>query len=239
MRLVLLPGLNGSSHLFRPLLEELDGLAIEVLELPADGPQDHDSLATRLRRQLGDEPFVLLGESFSGAIAYRIALQPPPGLRGVIFAASFLSCPSALLPLAQYLPIPHPLSTLSVALRVFCVGSDASEGLLQLLRQEIRRIPDALLRARLKSLAALRAPQQRLALPALHLWPRQDRLVSRRVAAQLAEQCSDLQQVRIDGPHFILQARATACAEAIRAFMAERSGEIAPGREPATSPGFP
>ncbi|MGE8359450.1 alpha/beta fold hydrolase [Pseudomonas sp.] len=231
MRLVLLPGLNGSSHLFRPLLDELDGIPIEVLELPAEGPQDHDSLAATLHRQLGEEPFVLLGESFSGAIAYRIALQQPPGLRGVIFAASFLSRPSALLPLIQHLPIPRRLSTLSAALKIFCVGRDASDELLQQLKQEIRLIPDALLRARLQSLAELRAPQQRLALPALHLWPQQDRLVSHQVASQLAGPCSDLQQVRIEGPHFILQTQAAVCAHAIRGFMAElQDGEQALGQ---------
>ena len=221
MRLVLLPGLNGSSHLFRPLLDELDDLPAHVLELPAEGPQDHDSLADSLRKQLGETPFILLGESFSGAIAYRTALQQPTGLRGIIFTASFLSCPSALLPLVRHLPIPHALSTLSAALKMFCVGHDASDELLHQLKQEIRLIPDALLRARLNSLSELRAPQQRLALPALHIWPQQDRLVSHGVAGQLAEHCSDLRQVRIEGPHFILQTRAKVCAEAIRAFTSE------------------
>lgn len=221
MRVVLLPGLNGSSDLFRPLLDELDDVSIQVLELSAEGPQDHDSLAASLHRQLGEAPFILLGESFSGAIAYRIALQQPTGLRGVIFAASFLSCPSALLPLVRHLPIPRSLSTLTAALKIFCVGRDVSDDLLQQLKQEIRLIPDALLRARLHSLAELRAPQQRLALPALHLWPQQDRLVSHGVAGQLAEYCSDLRKVSIEGPHFILQTRPKVCAKAIRAFTTE------------------
>lgn len=225
MRLVLLPGLNGSSALFGPLLDELDGIPIEVLELPAEGPQNHDSLAATLYRQLGDEPFVLLGESFSGAIAYRIALQQPPGLRGVIFAASFLSRPSALLPLIRHVPIPRSLSTLSLPLKLLCTGAEADEDPLRQLQQEIRRIPEPLLRARLHSLADLQAPHQRLELPALHLWPRQDRLVSHEAARQLAEHCDDLRQIQVDGPHFILQTRAAACAHAIRSFMAELQGE--------------
>src|SRR5690606_30589687 len=127
-----------------PLLDELDDVSIQVLELSAEGPQDHDSLAASLRRQLGEAPFILLGESFSGAIAYRIALQQPTGLRGRIFAASLLSCPSALLPRVRHLPSPRSLSTLTAALKVCCVGRDVSDDLLQHLRQEIRLLPVAL-----------------------------------------------------------------------------------------------
>ncbi|WP_339463405.1 alpha/beta fold hydrolase [Pseudomonas sp. EA_105y_Pfl2_R69] len=64
MRLLLLPGLNGSHRLFAPLLPFLSEWQVTTLELPQQGPQDFDSLATELAGQLGDSPFVLLGESF-------------------------------------------------------------------------------------------------------------------------------------------------------------------------------
>lgn len=223
MRLVLLPGLNGSSRLFRPLLHELRGLPTQVLELPQQGPQDHESLSSTLLGQLDECPFLLLGESFSGSIAYRIAQRRPPGLQGVIFAASFLSCPSALLPLLQHLAIlPRSLLAHALPLQLFCTGRQPEQVMLQQLQQEIRQMPMSLLRTRLKSLAGLKAPGQPLALPALHIWPRQDRLVSNRVAESITEHCRNIRQVRIDGPHFILQTRAEACADAIRAFVAER-----------------
>lgn len=189
-----------------------------TLELPQQGPQDPDSLATVLSGQLGDSPFVLLGESFSGPLAYRLALRQPQGLRGVIFAASFLRCPHPLLTLTRYLPLPGGLLNSAALLKLFCVGQGASPALLELLRVEVRQLPQDLLRARLHSLSELQEPTQPLELPTLHLLPRQDRLVSRR-ALTLHKHCQNLQEVELDGPHFLLQSQPAACARAINAFM--------------------
>ncbi|MBB1519161.1 alpha/beta fold hydrolase [Aquipseudomonas guryensis] len=221
MRLLLLPGLNGSNRLFAPLLPWLNDVQIVPLQLPTQGPQDSDSLVSALLPQLGDSPFVLLGESFSGHLAYQIALRQPSGLRGVIFAAAFLRRPHPLLALSRYLPLPKRLLSHDQLLQLFCVGRKASPALLALLRDEISQLPDALLRARLHCLARLQEPSQPLALPALHLWPQQDRLVSRNAAASLSRHCSDLRQIVLEGPHFILQSRAEACAQAIKKFVVD------------------
>lgn len=218
MRLVLLPGLNGSHRLFAPLLPFLGERQVTTLELPQQGPQDPDSLATALAGQLGDSPFVLLGESFSGPVAYRLALRQPQGLHGVIFAASFLRCPHPLLPLTRYLPLPGGLLNSGALLKLFCLDQRASPALLKLLREETRQLPHDLLRARLRSLSNLQEPTQPLELPCLHLLPRQDRLVSGRAAA-LQQYCRNLQQVELDGPHFLLQSQPAACAQAINDFI--------------------
>lgn len=139
----------------------------------------------------------------------------------MIFAAAFLRRPHPLLALSRYLSLPKRLLSNDQLLQLFCVGRNASPALLALLREEIRQLPDALLRARLHSLTCLQEPSQPLAVPALHLWPQQDRLVSRNSAASLSRHCSDLRQIALEGPHFILQSRAEACAQAIKAFVAE------------------
>lgn len=64
MRLVLLPGLNGSSTLFTPLLAELGDIDCQVLELPEHGPQDYDALAQKIAERLHSTPFVLLANPF-------------------------------------------------------------------------------------------------------------------------------------------------------------------------------
>lgn len=233
MRLVLLPGLNGSSALFTPLLAELGDIDCQVLDLPEHGPQDYDALAQKLAERLHSTPFALLGESFSGPIAYRLAMRKPPGLQGVIFAASFLTVPNAVLPVLKRLPISLLLATQPWPLRALCLGQIASDQTLQQVQREIRRLDKALIRARLHTLATLQAPQQRLELPVLHLWPQQDRLVADKVARQVAHLCNDLRQLRLEGPHFILQARPQLCAQAIRGFMQEL------GNRRVTSPAFP
>ncbi|WP_277372152.1 alpha/beta hydrolase [Pseudomonas sp. AA-38] len=219
MRLVLLPGMNGSSALFTPLIEALGDIDCQPLSLPAQGPQDYSSLADTLFMQLGTTPFVLLGESFSGPLAYQLALRQPTGLRGVIFAASFLSCPNPSPALLKHLPMPLTLATMPWLLRILCLGKTADEAILQRVQREIRRLDPSLLRARLATLASLQAPAQNLDLPCLHLWPQQDRLVANCAAERLPQFCSDISQIRLDGPHFILQTRPQACAKAIAEFI--------------------
>lgn len=221
----MLPGLNGTSALFAPLLPLLDDrLEVDCLALPDSGPQDHESLARQLapRLQATETPFVLLGESFSAPLAYHLAQGRPRGLRGVIFAAGFLGCPHPLLPLLplRVLPLPLRLLTLSNLLKLSCLGSRADPALIEKLRQEIQAIPTALLRERLLSLSQLLEPLQPLELPALHLLPLQDRLVIPRAAARLGQHCRQLQQVAIAGPHFLLQRQPQACAQAIERFIA-------------------
>lgn len=219
MRLVLLPGLNGSSRLFDPLLAQLKEVSLQIIELPGQGPQDYSSLANAVAEQLPiTDPFVLLGESFSGPLAYRLALKNPNSLKGLIFAASFLQSPHPLTVLASRLPMPKMLLSHSRLLRMFCIG-DAQPAILQLLQREIRDMPSALIKVRLKNLAELNRPEQQIVIPALHLWPTRDRLVSHAAATSLASGCNNLRRERIEGPHFLLQSRPQACAMIIRNFI--------------------
>jgi pimeloyl-ACP methyl ester carboxylesterase len=220
---VLLPGLNGSDRLFAPLLPWLDSqLTVQTLSLPQEGSQDHQQLAEALRSQLGETPFVLLGESFSGALAHFLGMLKPPGLRGLIFVASFLQRPQPLLRALPKATLPLPLSLLTNnwLLKTFCIGKFASPELLALLRTEIDSIGNALLWARLLSLAQMQPPSGKLELPALQLLAEHDRLVTRRASSNLSLHCNDLQQITIAGPHFLLQSQPAACAHVINHFIA-------------------
>ncbi len=103
--LVLLPGMNGTADLFTKFLSNFDGDYI-VISLPDFGAQDHASLAKVIYEQLPKQEFVLLAESFSGGIVPELLQLKPTHLSGVIFVASFLSCPNKyLLGVAKLLPI--------------------------------------------------------------------------------------------------------------------------------------
>lgn len=82
-------------------------------------------------------------------------------------------------------------------------------------------VPRALMRARLNSLGQLQTPTPKLQLPALQLLPARDRLVTRRATARFSHACLRLQHVTINGPHFLLQSRPRACAQAIQHFIDE------------------
>jgi len=223
--LLLLPGLNGSNRLFAPLLPHLPGnLSVECLELPEEGAQDYPSLADALQPRLGSNPFVLLGESFSGPLARMLAQRSPAALRGIVFAASFAERPNLLLSLLRFLPLPPPsLLAQHSLIRRLCVGRDASQELVSLIANEIRRLPAAQIQARMKVLARLRGPVSPLTLPCLSLAPQNDQLVSTRARASVAAGCTNIRTKEIAGPHFLLQSRPEPCAAAIAAFLNELS----------------
>lgn len=221
LRLILLPGLNGDGELFAPLLAELPtDLQPLILPLPATGAQDHASLARVLRPQLEalEAPFVLLCESFSGALAHLLccALDNPP--KGLILASSFLHRPRTLLPPAALVGRIRELLLKPWLIKAFCLGTGAAPELVALIGRQLAQLPTPLLSARLETLRSMRPPLATLTLPTLQLAARQDRLVSSAASHGVAHYCSDLQRIELDGPHFLLQREPRACAQAIAAF---------------------
>lgn len=223
MRLLLLPGLNGSNRLFAPLLACLpENQLVECLELPEHGPQDYPRLADGVLPRLGNAPFVLLGESFSGPLARELATRKPQGLQGVIFAATFVSRPNPLLRLVRYLPqLPPSVLARRKLIRQFCVGHEASEVLVNLVVEEIRSMPARLARTRLETLADLNDSGSPLSIPCLNLLPLNDRLVTLAARQGVVAGCANIRTIEIAGPHFLLQSKAQRCATAILDFLNE------------------
>lgn len=231
LRLVLLPGLNGDGELFAPLLAALPaGLQPLILPLPATGAQDHVSLARALRPQLEalECPFVLLGESFSGALAHRLCSELDNTPQGLILASSFVQRPRTLLPPTALVGGLRKLLLKPWLIKAFCLGAGAAPELVALVGKRVAQLPTALLNARLETLRSMRPPAVKAALPALQLAARQDRLVSNAASRGAAYYCSDLQRIELDGPHFLLQREPQACAEAIAAFVARLTSRELP-----------
>ncbi len=95
MKWVFLPGMEGSGLLFAPIIEQLPPSTLaDIISYPGDELLDYDALfeyvTTRLPKQ---EPYILIAESFSGPIAYRIALTQPAMLKSVVWVASFIARP--------------------------------------------------------------------------------------------------------------------------------------------------
>jgi pimeloyl-ACP methyl ester carboxylesterase len=88
--LVLLPGMDGTGQLFDDLVAALGpGVETVVVSYPPDPALDYAQLEIIARSNLPPyQPFVLLGESFSGPIAVSIAASAPQNLRGLILCCS-------------------------------------------------------------------------------------------------------------------------------------------------------
>ncbi len=89
----ILPGLDGTTRMLDGFVAQAHAAGFDdaaAIGYPHDRVLDADGLEAFAREQLpGDRPFVLLGESFSGPIALRIAADPPPMLRALVLSTTF------------------------------------------------------------------------------------------------------------------------------------------------------
>jgi pimeloyl-ACP methyl ester carboxylesterase len=224
--LVLLPGLDGTGKLFADFLQVLQAeLDATVVAYPKDVPAGYAELESLVRSALPvDRPFVLLGESFSGPLAIRIAAAPPKRLVGLILCATFASNPFPYLAWARPLAAHLPLKYLPRWARAPLMWGSASPS--RAPRQSERAmasVSSAVIRRRIAELLAAdeSASLRKITLPTLVLRATKDRVVSGAATQRLMHGILHAQRVDIDGPHLLLQTRAAECAAAIQSFAAQ------------------
>jgi pimeloyl-ACP methyl ester carboxylesterase len=223
--LVLLPGLDGTGDLFRPLLAELPGwLHPVVVPYPRDRALGYEELLTLAAGALpANSPFVILGESFSGPLAVLLAARKPAGLRGVILCASFVRKPFRTLPAWLGALCVGPIFRLWPAvlkLRSLPMRGEL-RGLLPLALTAIRSVRPEVVAARVRALLHVDTrPQLRaLAVPLLYLQALRDPLIRKHNAEEIGSIRPDARLVRIDTRHFLLQLEPKRAAAAIAAFI--------------------
>jgi pimeloyl-ACP methyl ester carboxylesterase len=223
--LVLLPGLDGTGKLFAEFLKVMDQqISTVVVAYPKDVPMNYDELETLVTAALPtDRPFVLLGESFSGPLAIRIAARRLPFLVGLVLCVTFASNPypwagTWARPLAKFLP----LKSLPRWVRAPLMWGSASPN--RAPRQSERAmagVSAAVVRHRIAALLAVdeTAALVDIAAPTLVLCAMRDRVVSKGATLTVMRGIAHAQRVDIDGPHLLLQTRPQECAAAVLSFM--------------------
>jgi pimeloyl-ACP methyl ester carboxylesterase len=93
--LLLLPGLDGTEVFFSPLRAQLPSwLRTTVVEYPQFGPTRYEDLEPVVERAAARmSEFFVLGWSFGGPLALRLAAKRPDSVLGVVLAASFVRPP--------------------------------------------------------------------------------------------------------------------------------------------------
>jgi len=223
---LLLPGLDGSGELFAPLLAA-GPRAFEprVLALPSDAPRSYDEYLALLVEALPRRGrFALLAESFSGPLAVRLAARRPPGLVGLVLAATFLHRPLSpwLAPLSPLLGAPlFSLPLLPPTIRLLLCGRDAPDAVVAAIQAAVAAVPAAVLAERVRQALAVDV-RQALAdtrVPLLYLGPTGDRLLRTDVAPEVLAARPDAETALLPGPHTILQVRPHACLARIEPFL--------------------
>ena len=218
MKIVLLSGLDGTGVLFKPLLDVLPtNVEPIVVSYPPDEKLSYGKLVEHVMSRLPkDEVYILIGESFSGPIAYEIALRQPGNMKAVVFVASFLKPPqrlvlglTKLLPRSLLLSLPIP----AFVIKLFMLGSKASTKLVDLFRLSLSKVSAKVLAYRLDEIANLDIKLQQCNIKAIYIQASDDYLVPDQCVEAFKGVMDNLEVYRVDGPHFILQANAQACVD--------------------------
>lgn len=227
LRLVLLPGMDGTGDLFEPLRHAMRPCnAIDVVRYPGTEVLGYDELERRVRAQLpAGQPFVLLGESFSGPLAIAIAAAPPPNLRGLILCCSFARSPAPGLALLRggllelAMKFLHS-DRLRGPMRHLLLGRFATPRLAGMLQASLRQVTTTVMTHRLKEMQQVNVIDRlsRVRVPAMYLRAMHDRIVPEEAARIIQRALPGLRIVHLPGPHGLLQAVPEAAARAIETF---------------------
>jgi pimeloyl-[acyl-carrier protein] methyl ester esterase len=222
---VLLPGLDGTGRLFKPLTDALQPqIRASVVAYPVDAPLGYSELTTYVEGLLPRRrPFSIVAESFSGPVAVRIAAARPEGLVAVVLAGSFVRCPvrypAWMRPMiGSYLFRSSPPAWL---VRRLATGPDAPDDLVAGTLDALRLVKPNVLARRVQELLSVNiaADFLKISVPILYLTGTQDRLLSPAVVRTLQGLRPDLEVAALDAPHFILQRRPAEAAEVIANFL--------------------
>ena len=231
-RLLLLPGLDGTGELFEPF-ERAMGAASPLTVVRYSSPEltRYVECLAAVRDQLPrKEPFVLVGESFSGPVAVSIAADNPPGLAGLVLVGSFVSSPRrALTWLSSFIDVMPTHDAPAWASDAVLFGRWATADLRSRVKEAMARVSPRAVRERLREIARVDVSTElaRVGVPILYLQASHDRLVPKSAADTVARLAPHAKVVEIEGPHLLLQCAPKRCAEAIREFLAERGGAVA------------
>ncbi len=223
-RLFILPGLDGSGFGLLPFCDALKiDFDVTVLQLP-NTESDYERLAEWAFSQMGSTAsFYLLGESFSGPLAIKVAARCGRRVRGLILCATFAHAPvhasAGLRRIISMMPaLTPPMSVLSVML----FGQHSSEKWRDEFAATIRVQNVAIAKARvLQALSVdVRSALSAIESKVLVLQATQDRLLRAGASAEMHEIKIDSSLERINGPHFLLQTCADQCVTAIKKHFA-------------------
>lgn len=223
--LVVLPGMDGTGELLTDFAAACDGIAaVQIVDYPRDRIETYDAVVARVRALLPSSGrYVLMGESYSGPVALRLAAERPPGLVGVILTASFLAAPWPALRLLRPLvarwslrPDTGPIT------RALLFGRHGEAVWAERLRAAVSSVSPRVFQRRLLDVldCDVRLAASRIAVPLLYLRGSEDRLIPERCADEVVAIVPSARIASVEGPHLLLQVAIAPAVDAVAHFLA-------------------
>jgi pimeloyl-ACP methyl ester carboxylesterase len=225
--LVLLPGLDGTGNLFTNFVASLPpSVDARIVRYPTDQDLSYADLFSLVVDAIPQtQPFVLLAESFSTALAVGLAATNPASLKGLIICAGFVRNPvrgwlrhmkTLVHPSLFRIPLPR------FVIDHFLIGPHAPRELREDVPRTLRSVSPTVAALRVRAVMACDATEQlvRVRVPTLYLQAEQDRLVSKSSFQEIQELKPDTAFASIAAPHFVLQREPRKAADLVAQFVA-------------------
>jgi len=208
LKLVLLPGMDGTGELFKEFVTYYDAKYV-IISFPNDGSQSYEELSKYVLSKLPEENHIILAESFSGGLVPQLLKSENKHIKGVIFVASFLSCPRPfLVRLARLLPVKSlaKLPGANYLHKMLFLGWSVSRNTISKFKSVINSLPASTLSNRLNSIQRLSAQNlPTYTLPCFYLRPSNDLLVPKSKVSEIRGIFKNFSIRSVSGSHFILQ----------------------------------
>ncbi|MGB0835934.1 MAG: alpha/beta fold hydrolase [Psychrobium sp.] len=219
MKIILLPGLDGTGLLFNELLAFMpDNVVRDVIvldELVGNSISEHARmLATRYDNS---EELLVVAESFSGRLAYELALLIPQQVKHLIFVASFISRPIGIARFAQYLPS-FSLKDRSFnrfILKLLGFANLCSTEQLDAVFKSLSMAEFSNLKWRLRQISNMRKVTRKLPVAATYIRPSKEHLVGLNAVNHIEETFQSFEMRVLEGGHFIAQFQPQKCVQII------------------------
>ena len=218
MKIILLPGLDGTGSLFDELIKSLcEDHDVEVISYDDVSGRSFIDQANEIAMIIKDTDILLVGESYSGRVAYELSQLLGSRVRAIVFIASFISSPSLLSKFAGLLPVALLKQNFLSAylLKVFGFNGKATKKQTNSVFNSLKMANRSKLKARFKNIAGLSNPTNTIDCHVTYIRPTRDLLVGKRAVNNLKSLCPNFNVISVSGGHFIAQSAPMACAKVI------------------------
>jgi len=221
MKLVLLPGMDGSGNLFEEFVSYCD-CDWQIIPLPKEGDQSYPKIAGKIKDRLpNEEDYVLLAESFSGGLVPLLLSVANKKPIAVIFVSSFLHTPMPLLirlfkilPLAKLIKLPGA----KLITRYFCMKGSSKNAFTTFWHQ-VKQLDFDVIKKRLKAIQNITDLNYKMNMPVLVLMAKDDKVVANNFVSRSIHLLPKVHVRIFDGPHCILQSKPQQTAKLVMDFM--------------------
>lgn len=220
MKIILLPGVDGTGILFKPFVDIFKAdVSVEVIPLTKDSDQSILNQVSVIEETVGDEKVVLIVESYSGLLAYELARRNKIHIEQIFFFGCFLQPPSFIGKVGRFLPVRLLNIIPDKLLSHILFNRWASPELIALFRKAIESVDFPNLKKRLNTIGIYQKPTQPIDVPCVYVQGTMDNLVSAYNVKAFEELCINLQIEVVEATHMLLQTQPETMSQLIHKYL--------------------